>query len=133
MANLNREIRTGRLTADPEVRYTTNQIPVARFSLAIPRPTKNGNKEVDFINCIAWRGLAKVCGEYLKKGKLIAVEGRIQVNKWEDKSGNKRTSTEIITSNMQMLDRKFSQATTTAVGSENVEIVEPTKPKKKSK
>jgi len=133
MANLNRAILTGRLTADPEVRYTTNQIPVARFSLAIPRPTKNGNKEVDFINCIAWRGLAKVCGEYLKKGKLIAVEGRIQVNKWEDKSGNKRTSTEIITSNMQMLDRKFSQATTTAVGSENVEIVEPTKPKKKSK
>ena len=71
MGHLNRAILTGRLTADPEVRYTTNELPVARFSLAIPRAAKKGEKEVDFINCVAWRGLSKICGEYLKKGKLV--------------------------------------------------------------
>jgi len=136
MGHLNRAILTGRLTSDPEVRYTTNELPVARFSLAIPRPTKNGEKEVDFINCVAWRGLAKICGEYLKKGKLVAIEGRIHVKKWEDKSGNKRVSTDVIASNLQMLDTKFHKASTEASpenGSGDIEIVEASKSKKKSK
>ena len=134
MANLNRAILTGRLTADPEVRYTTNELPVANFSIAIPRPGKDGKKEVDFINCVAWRGLAKICGEYLKKGKLIAVEGRIQVRKWEDKSGNKRVSTDVIANNIQMLERKFYKEAASdnpeAEGTE-IEIIEPTKPGEK--
>ena len=135
MGNLNRAILTGRLTADPEIRYTTNEKPVARFSLAINRKTKNGEGEVDFINCVAWEGLAKICGEYLKKGKLIAVEGRIQVRKWEDKTGAKRTSTEIIANNVQMLERKeLRPETENAQKDESeVEIIEPTKPGGKKK
>ncbi len=135
MGNLNRAILTGRLTADPEVRYTTNEKPVARFALAIPRHTKNGEGEVDFINCVAWEGLAKICGEYLKKGKLVAVEGRIQVHKWEDKTGNKRTSTEVIANNVQMLERKFYKSEAEGAEKEEsaVEIIEPAKPEKKKK
>jgi single-strand DNA-binding protein len=132
MGNLNRAILTGRLTADPEVRYTTNELPVAKFSLAIPRPSKNGDKEVDFINCVAFSGLAKICGEYLKKGKLVAVEGRIQVHKYEDKSGNKRVYTDIIANNIQMLERKFYKPDSSEAGNEEkreeIEIIEPTKP-----
>ena len=104
--SLNRTILVGRLAADPEVRYTANELPVARFALAVERPSKNGDKEVDFINIVAWRGLAKVCGEYLKKGKPVAIEGKIQIRKYE-KDGEKRTVTEVIASNMQMLDTKF--------------------------
>ena len=106
MMSLNRTILVGRLAADPEVRYTANELPVARFALAVERPSKNGDKEVDFINIVAWRGLAKVCGEYLKKGKPVAIEGKIQIRKYE-KDGEKRTVTEVIASNMQMLDTKF--------------------------
>jgi len=106
MMSLNRTILVGRLAADPEVRYTSNEIPVARFALAVGRPSKNGEKEVDFINIVAWRGLAKICGEYLKKGKPIAIEGKLQVRKYE-KDGEKRFFTEVVASNMQMLDTKF--------------------------
>ncbi len=88
MMSLNRTILVGRLAADPEVRYTSNEIPVAKFALAVQRPSKNGEKEVDFINIVAWRGLAKVCGEYLKKGKPVAIEGKLQVRKYE-KDGEK--------------------------------------------
>ena len=106
MISLNRTILVGRLAADPEVRYTTNEIPVARFALAVGRPSKNGDKEVDFINIVAWRGLAKICGEYLKKGKPVAIEGKLQIRKYE-KDGQKRSFTEVVASNMQMLDTKF--------------------------
>lgn len=106
MMSLNRTILVGRLAADPEVRYTANEIPVARFAIAVGRPSKNGEKEVDFINIVAWRGLAKICGEYLKKGKPVAIEGRLQIRKYE-KDGQKRSFTEVIASNMQMLDTKF--------------------------
>jgi len=104
--SLNRTILVGRLAADPEVRYTANEIPVARFALAVGRPSKNGKKEVDFINIVAWRGLAKICGEYLKKGKPIAIEGKLHIRKYE-KDGQKRSFTEVVASNMQMLDTKF--------------------------
>jgi len=106
MMSLNRTILVGRLAQDPEVRYTSNEIPVARFALAVGRPSKNGESEADFINIVAWRGLAKICGEYLKKGKPIAIEGKLQVRKYE-KDGEKRSITEVIASNMQMLDTKF--------------------------
>jgi single-strand DNA-binding protein len=133
MMSLNRTILVGRLAQDPEVRYTANEIPVARFALAVGRPSKNGEKEVDFINIVAWRGLAKVCGEYLKKGKPVAVEGRLQVRKYE-KEGEKRTMTEVIASNMQMLDSKFSSKTSDdkhEAEDEAVEIEEAAPAKKK--
>jgi single-strand DNA-binding protein len=132
---LNRTILTGRLTADPDVRYTTNEIPVTRFSLAVNRPSRNGAQDVDFINVVAWRGLAKVCGEYLKKGRLIAVEGRLQIRKYE-KDGQKRTFAEIVANNMQMLDNKFYQKASSAAqaedeGKEELAIAEPAKKGKK--
>ncbi len=102
---VNKIILTGRLTDDPEVRYTASEKPVANFSVAVDRPKrKDGEKETDFFKCIAWGPLAKVCGEYLKKGRLVAVEGRLQSRKYQDKQGLNRTATEIIASNLQMLD-----------------------------
>jgi single-strand DNA-binding protein len=125
MGNLNRAILTGRLTADPEVRYTADEKPLAKFTIAVNRQKKG---EADFVNCIAWSGLAKICGEYLKKGKPVALEGRLRLNKYEDKNGNKRTSTEVVVENLQMLDSKSNKA---APEADEIEIIEPSKPKKK--
>jgi len=123
MMSLNRTILVGRLVADPEVRYTANEIPVARFALAVGRPSKNGEKEVDFINIVAWRGLAKICGEYLKKGKPIAIEGKLHIRKYE-KDGQKRSFTEVVASNMQMLDTKFFKESDPKNGNEEEEELE---------
>jgi single-strand DNA-binding protein len=112
MGALNRIILTGNLVADPEVRYTEKEIPVAHFRLAVNRIPRNGSKEkeADFISCVAWRNLAKICGEYLKKGRLVAVEGRLQIRPYETK-GQKKSFTEVIVDNLQMLDTKFFKAT----------------------
>jgi len=105
MAGLNKTILTGRLAQDPEVRYTKDEKPVAHFSLAVERiPTKNGEKTVDFINCLAWGSLAKTCGEYLKKGRMVAVEGRLQIRKFDGKDGVKKTFSEVVINQLQMLD-----------------------------
>jgi len=122
MGALNKTILTGRLTADPEVRYTTNEKPVAHFRIAVDRPTKNGEKSADFLNCTAWGGLAKTCGEYLKKGRLVAVEGRLQIRAYKDKNGQDRDWTEIVANNVQMLDWKTSKKDENAV-----EVIEPKK------
>lgn len=130
MAGLNRTILAGRLTHDPDIRYTKDELPVAKFSLAINRRLRNGEDQTDFINCVAWRGLAKICGEYLKKGKLVAVEGRLQIRKFEGRDGGKRTAAEVVVDNMQMLDRKFYKASSTAVPEDkgsDVELIESSK------
>lgn len=101
---MNKAILMGRLTVDPEIRYTADEKPVAHFGIAIDRPTKSGEKAVDFLNCTAWGQLAKICGEYLKKGRLVALEGRIQVKKYTDKEGKNRTFTEVVASNIQILE-----------------------------
>ncbi|OGB87615.1 hypothetical protein A3H38_06510 [candidate division WOR-1 bacterium RIFCSPLOWO2_02_FULL_46_20] len=108
---LNRSILAGRLTADPVVRYTKKELAVTHFCLAINRV---GSDNAEFINCVAWGGLAKVCGEFLKKGRLVAVEGRLQVRGYKDKKGQKKTSTEVVVDNMQMLDSKFYNAASKA-------------------
>jgi len=105
MGALNKTILTGRLTADPEIRYTENEKPVAHFCLAVDKgKTKTGEKKADFFNCVAWDGLAKICGDYLTKGRLVAVEGRLQIRKFQDKNGQNRDWTEIIANSVQMLD-----------------------------
>ncbi|MEA3494066.1 MAG: single-stranded DNA-binding protein [Candidatus Margulisiibacteriota bacterium] len=111
MGGLNRSILAGRLVADPEVRYTKTEKAVTHFRLAI-----NGRKNEDavFVNCVAWNGLAKICGEYLKKGRLVAVEGRLQIKSYKDKNGQQKQSTEIVVDNMQMLDSKFHKAASKA-------------------
>ena len=103
MANLNRIILVGRLTDDPESRLTVNGLPVANFRLAVNRPFGNDNS-TDFIDIIAWRKLAEVSGEYLKKGKLVLVEGRIQNRSFEDQTGQRRWVTEVVARNMTMLE-----------------------------
>ena len=106
MANLNRIILIGRLTADPEVRFTVEGTPMAKFSLAVDRVPREG---VDFIDVVAWRRLAEICGEYLKKGRPVAVEGKLHVRTFE-KAGEKRTMAEVVADTMQMLGRKPEEA-----------------------
>ena len=108
MGGLNRSILAGRLTADPEVRYTGDELAVTHFCLAINRGSKKkGTETADFIKCVAFGGLAKICGEYLKKGKLVAVEGRLQGRSYETKDGQKRSATEVIIDDLQMLGNKI--------------------------
>lgn len=114
MAGLNRMIMTGRLTKDPEVRYTKEEVPVARFTVAV-NGIKRKDKEasVQFFDCIAWRGLAGICGEYLKKGSLVAIEGKLQIRQFESK-GVQKKATEVVVDNMLMLDNNFFNAASKA-------------------
>ncbi len=101
MANLNRIILVGRLTADPEVRTTMDATPVAKFSLAVERANLPGlAKETDFFDIIAWRKLAEMAGQMLSKGQMVLVEGRIQNRSFETKEGAKRYVTEIVASGL---------------------------------
>jgi len=106
----NKAFLIGNLTRDPELRYTTSGIPVARFTLAINRFKKKGSAEagqdVDFINIVAWRRLAEICGEFLKKGRPVAIEGRLQIRSFTGRDGQKRTMAEVVADGMQMLGSK---------------------------
>jgi len=108
--DLNKAMIIGRLTKDPEVRQTGTGQPVASFSLAtnMSWTDKSGQKQdkVEFHNIVAWRGLADVCGRYLKKGSKIYLEGRLQTRDWLAQDGTKRYTTEIVADNMIMLDGK---------------------------
>ncbi|MFH1684366.1 MAG: single-stranded DNA-binding protein [Candidatus Margulisiibacteriota bacterium] len=101
MANLNRIILVGRLTSDPETRSTMEGLPMAKFRLAVDRP-QNG---ADLIDIVAWRRVAEVSGEHLKKGSLALVEGRIQIRSFEDQSGQRRWVTEVVAKNVTMLEK----------------------------
>ena len=124
MASINRIIITGRLTRDPETKTIANDVQVSKFSLAVDRFKKKGEKEVSFIDCVAWRGLAKLSSMYLKKGRMVAVEGRLQVRKYEAKDGTKRTAAEVVVSSIQLLDSKFFNAASKAVKPAEAEITE---------
>jgi single-strand DNA-binding protein len=107
---INKAILVGRLGKDPEVRYTPDGLMVTSFSLAtdMQRKDKNGQKvqNTEWHRIVTFAKLAEVCGSYLTKGKLVFVEGRIQTRSWEDKDGVKRYTTEIVATDMQMLDSK---------------------------
>lgn len=104
---LNKIILIGRLTRDPELRYTASGIPVARFNLAVDRPFKNqkGEREADFIDIQVWRGLAENCANHLSKGRLVAVEGRLQISSYDDNQGIRRKAAEVVADNVRYLDR----------------------------
>ncbi len=111
MASVNKVILVGRLGKDPEIRSTPGGTSVAKFSLATDdRYTdKNGEKQerTEWHNIVAWGKLAEICGQYLRKGKLIYIEGSIRTDTWDDKeTGQKRYRTDIVANQMQMLDRK---------------------------
>jgi len=109
---LNKALLIGRLGKDPEVRYTPDGMMVTNFNIATDeyRKDKNGERvqRTEWHRIVTFGKLAEICGNYLSKGKLIFVEGRIQTQSWEDKEGNKHYTTEIIASDMKMLDSKGS-------------------------
>lgn len=102
---LNRVILIGRLTRDPELRYSPAGVAITQFTLAVDRPfTNNGEREADFIPVVTWRQLAETCANYLRKGRLTAVEGRIQVRNYENNEGKRVYVTEVIADNVRFLE-----------------------------
>ncbi len=124
---LNRSVLMGRLTADPELRQTPNGISVLSFSIAVDRAYggKNGQRQTDFINLVAWRQTAEFISRYFKKGQMIAVDGSIQTRNYTDKQGNKRTAFEVVVDNASFCGSK-SEAGGVSSSSESVA---PTPPK----
>lgn len=104
---LNRVILIGRLTKDPELRYTPNGVAVATFTLAVDRPfAKEGQQKTDFINCKVWQKQAENVANYLSKGKLAAVDGRLQISSFEGQDGQKRWTTEVVAESVRFLSPK---------------------------
>ncbi len=108
--SLNKVMLIGRLGADPEIRYTADGTAVANFRIATNTRVKKGDQwedgEPEWHRVVAWRRLAEVCGEYLKRGSNVYVEGRLSTRSWEDRDGNRRWTTEIIARDLIMLDPK---------------------------
>ncbi len=99
----------GRLTRDPELRMTQSQTQVASFTLAVDRDfggRDGGEKQTDFIDCVAWRQTAEFVSKYFAKGRMAVVSGRLQSRKWEDRDGNKRTSWEVVADNIYFGDSR---------------------------
>jgi single-strand DNA-binding protein len=114
--DLNKVMLIGNITRDPELRSTPSGQSVASFGLATNRVWKDQNSgerksAAEFHNIVAWGKLAEICGQYLRKGSKVYVEGRLQTRSWQGQDGNKRYSTEVIMENMIMLDRKPQGAT----------------------
>lgn len=110
MAGVNKVILVGNLGRDPEVRYTKSGQAVASFSLATSEKWKgkDGNDEenTEWHRIVAWGKLGEIFGEYLEKGKQVYIEGKLQTREWDDKDGNKRSTTEIVAHNMTMLGQQ---------------------------
>ena len=104
---LNRIILIGRLTKDPELRYTNSGVAVAAFTLAVDRMRKNqaGEKETDFINIVVWQKQAENCSQYLQKGRMAAVDGRLQIRSYENREGQKVRVAEVVAESVRFLDR----------------------------
>jgi single-strand DNA-binding protein len=107
---INRFISVGRLTKDPDLRFTPNGVAVASFTLAVNRPFKNqnGDQDADFIPIVVWRKQAENVAEYLKKGNLAGIDGRIQTRNYENKEGNRVYVTEVMADSVQFLEPKRS-------------------------
>lgn len=107
---LNRVVLIGRLTKDPELRYTPNGVAVATFTLAVDRsrPNPQGEREADFIPIVVWQKQAENCANYIGKGRLVAVDGRLQVRTYDGKDGQRRWVTEVVAETVRFLDKKDS-------------------------
>lgn len=105
---INRTILVGRLTKDPELRYTSSNIAVVKFTLAVNRTFAgpSGEREADFIQCVVWRKQAENLARFVKKGSLIGVEGRIQTGSYDDKDGIRKYTTEVVCDSVQFLEPK---------------------------
>ena len=109
---MNKVVLIGRLTRDPELRYTPSNVATASFSLAVNRPfqNQNGVREADFINIVVWRKPAETAKKYLTKGSLIAVDGRIQTRNYDGADGKKVYVTEVVADNFEFLESKGQRA-----------------------
>lgn len=105
---INRTVLVGRLTKDPELRYTSSNIAFARFTLAVNRTFAgpSGEREADFIQCIVWRKQAENMTRFVKKGSLIGIEGRIQTGSYDDKDGVRKYTTDVVCDSVQFLEPK---------------------------
>jgi len=109
----------GRLTRDPELRRTGSGIAVASFSVAVDRDfggRDGGEKETDFIDCVAWRQTGEFVSKYFTKGSMIVVSGRLQIRSWNDKDGNKRRSAEVVADNVYFGESKRSSEGNSSYG-----------------
>ena len=116
---LNHIVIMGRLTRDPELRRTGSGIAVASFSLAVDRdysPKDGGERETDFIDCVAWRQTGEFVSKYFTKGSMIVVSGRLQIRNWTDKEGNKRRSAEVVADNVYFGESRRSAESTASYG-----------------
>jgi len=114
---LNKVMIIGHLGRDPEMRYTPSGKPVTTFTVAVSRSWNSGDgerhTETEWFNIVAWGNLAETCKQYLTKGQLVYIEGRLQTRKWEDKEGQKHSSVEVVANEMTMLsDRRDGNHTT---------------------
>ena len=103
----------GRFVRDPELRRTGSGVAVASFTLAVDRDFKSGNsgeKEVDFIDCVAWRQAGEFVSKYFSRGRMAVVSGRLQIRSWSDKDGNKRRTAEVVADNVYFADSKSEAA-----------------------
>jgi len=105
---LNHIVLMGRLTRDPEIRRTPNGVSVTSFTLAVDRDfgARDGEKQTDFIDIVAWRNTADFVGKYFAKGRMAVVSGRLQIRDWTDKDGGKRRSAEVVADNVYFGDSK---------------------------
>ena len=107
---MNHFVGIGRLTRDPEVKYTQSGKACAKFALAIDRRRNgDGDQQADFISCVAWEKIAEVISQYVTKGQKIAVEGRIQTRSYDAQDGSKRYVTEVVVQSMEFCDSKSGQ------------------------
>ena len=119
---LNRIIIMGRLTANPELRRTGTGVAVTSFTLAVDRDFSGkdgGEKETDFIDCVAWRNTGEFVAKHFTKGRMAIASGRLQIRAWTDKDGNKRRTAEIIADNVYFGDSKNATADNTAAAAQN--------------
>src|SRR5712691_6698412 len=109
---LNKVILIGRLATDPELKYTPSGVAVTSFRIAVDRrmaPNEAGEKETDFIDIVAWRQSAEFAANYLNKGRLVAVDGRLQIRTWVAQDGTKRRNAEVVAYDLRSLDRPREQ------------------------
>lgn len=113
---LNHIVLQGRLTRDPETRYTQTQTPVANFTVAVDRDFSKGeDKKTDFVDIVCWRKTAEFAQKYFGKGDMVIVSGRLQMREWTDKEGHKRTSAEVVADNLYFGQSKQSGEKRTTV------------------
>lgn len=109
---MNKVALVGRLTAKPELRYTSSNISFTRFTLAVNRQYSNedGKRDADFISIVAWRKQAELITKYFEKGNLIAIEGKLQTSSYEDKDGNKKYTTDVALDSFEFIESKKEES-----------------------